>query len=455
MPESTVTNIIDHGADPSGEIKSTAAVQKAVDAAAGAGGGTVLVPPGRYVIGTVRLKSNVRLEIAIGATLAGSPDIDDYEEQDEGHILPEFPYVRCLFVGFDLENVEITGGGTVDGSGAAFMDYSVPTFDATFTKEAYEAMPEERRHEYVSEHSGKRPTWIFFLRRCRNIRFRDFRICDVARWTTRFSLCENLTMRGLVIENDLRAANSDGMHFTSCRNVHISDCTIASGDDCIAVTTYGDNEGTSSGTTITNCVLTSHSAGVRIGFSEEALLEDVTITNCVFRRCNRAVGIFAGENATVRHISVSNVEISTRLIAGTWWGKSEPIMITTLGAGATIEDVRFSGVSARSEQGIVINASEGATVRNITVTDMRLKLSLGAMSAFSGGTLDLRPLSMERRPLPAILANRVRGLSLRNVSVTIEEEARRLFPDVAELRACPGMDIQGLREIFEDRGDRA
>jgi hypothetical protein len=130
-------------------------------------------------------------------------------------------------------------------------------------------------------------------------------------------------------------------------------------------------------------------------------------------------------------------------------------MITTLGAGATIEDVRFSGVSARSEQGIVINASEGATVRNITVTDMRLKLSLGAMSAFSGGTLDLRPLSMERRPLPAILANRVRGLSLRNVSVTIEEEARRLFPDVAELRACPGMDIQGLREIFEDRGDRA
>ena len=90
-----------------------------------------------------------------------------------------FSCVRCLFVGFDLENVEITGGGT-------------------FTEAALEAMPAGRR----------------------NVRLHDFRIRDAARWTTRFSNSENLAIRGLLIENDLRAANSDGLHFTGCRGDH-------------------------------------------------------------------------------------------------------------------------------------------------------------------------------------------------------------------------------------------
>lgn len=446
MVHASQISVLDYGAEPNGSTKSTKGLQAAIDAAAAAGGGTVLVPPGRYVIGTIRLRSNVRLHIGLGATLVGSPDIDDYEEENEGHIPPEFPYVRCLFVGFDLENVEVTGGGTVDGAGAAFMDYAVPTFDETFTKEAYAAMPVDRRHEYVGEHAGKRPTWIFFLRRCRNVRFRDFRIVDVARWTTRFSLCENVLMTGLSIDNDLRAANSDGMHFTSCRNVHISDCTIVSGDDCIAVTTYGDDESASTGTTITNCVLTSHSAGIRIGFSKDALLEDVTVSNCVFRACNRGIGIFAGRNATVRHISLSNLQISTRLIAGTWWGKAEPLLISTLGEGATIEDVRLQGVSARGEQGIVLNASPEATVRDVSLADLKLSVSAGPMSPFSAGTLDLRPLSMSRRALPAIFANGIDGLSLRDVEVTIDGAVRDRFSDVIGVSNCPGLFIDGLRD---------
>ena len=161
----------------------TAVIQGAIDEMADAGGGTVVIPPGRHVIGTIRLRSNVRLHVELGATLAGSPNIDDYEEEGEGFIPPEFPYVRCLFVGFDLENVEITGGGTIDGSGAAFMNYAVPTFDETFTQEAFGAMPEEFRNQYVSEKEPMRPTWIFFLRRCRGVRFRDIRIVDVARGT--------------------------------------------------------------------------------------------------------------------------------------------------------------------------------------------------------------------------------------------------------------------------------
>lgn len=442
----TSISVLDHKADPSGATKTTASIQAALDAAAASGGGTVVVPPGRYVIGTIRLRSNVRLHLELGATLVGSPDIDDYEEESEGHVPPEFPYVRCLIVGFDLENVEVTGGGTIDGSGAAFMDYSVPTYDETFTKEAHEAMPPDRRDEYVSEHGGMRPTWIVFLRRCRNVRFSDVRFVDVARWTTRFSRCENVVMSGLVIENDLRAANSDGMHFTSCRNVMVSDCAIQSGDDCIAITNYGDDDADTSGAVVTNCVLTSHSAGIRIGFAKQGLLEDVTVSNCVFRDCNRGIGIFCGPDATVRHVGISNLQMSTRLIAGTWWGKAEPILITTLGPGALIDDVNIANVSARAEQGIVVNATPGSTVRNVTFSDVRLRIVAGPMTPFSGGTYDLRPLSMERRALPAIIADGAENLTLRNVDVSIDEEARAVFPNAVEFVNCRGLSIEGLRE---------
>ena len=446
MIKSVHFTITDYEADPTGATKSTTALQAAVDAAAAAGGGTVWIPPGRYVIGTIRLRSNTRIHIELGATLVGSPDINDYSEEDEGHIPPEFPFVRCLFVGFDLENVEITGGGTVDGSGAAFMDYSVPTFDEAFTEQAFAAMPEDRRHEYVSEHARKRPTWIFFLRRCRNVRFTDFRIYDVARWTTRFSRCENVTMSGLMIENDLRAANCDGIHFTSCRNTLISDCSITSGDDCIAITTYGDEGAVSSGTVVTNCVLTSHSAAIRIGLGHGELLENVVISNCVVRNSNRGIGIFASPGATVRGITLSNLQISTRLIAGTWWGKAEPIMITTLGAGATIENVSIVALSAQAEQGIVINAVPDSTVRDIRLTDVRIRVVVGPMSQFSGGTLDVRPYSMTRRQLPALFARGVDGLSLRNVDLLIDDDARELFPNAMEIIECRGTEIDGLRD---------
>ncbi len=442
----TITTIIEHGADPTGGKLSTASIQAAIDQVAKAGGGTVTVPPGRYVTGTITLRSDLCFEIQTGATIEGSGDFEDYTEQAEGFIEPEFPYVRCLFVGFDLENVEITGGGTVDGAGAKFMDYGKPTHDETFTDEAFLGMPAGRRDEYVSEHEMPRPTWIFFLRRCTNVRFQDFRIRDVARWTTRFSQCRNMVVRGMIIENDLRAANSDGMHFTSCQNVMVSDCSITSGDDCIAVTNYGDNDVDSVGVTITNCVMTSHSAGIRIGFAEDSLLEDVVVSNCVFRRCNRAFGIFAGPNATVRHVSISNIEITTRLIAGTWWGKAEPFMITTLGKGGVIEDVRVDGVSARCEQGIVINASPGAAIRGVTLSNVRLSLSAGDMTPFSAGTLDLRPLSMERRALPALLASGVDYLTLRNVEIEIDDDVRDVFPNAVEFVGCRGLAIDGLRE---------
>ena len=121
-------------------------------------------------------------------------------------------------------------------------------------------------------------------------------------------------------------------------------------------------------------------------------------------------------------------------------------MITTLGKDAVIEDVGISGVSAHGEQGIVINAVPDSTVRNIRLSNVQLQVGAGPMSPFSGGTLDIRPHSMERRQLPVLFARGIDGLSLRDVDLTIDECARELFPDPLELSGCRGTEISGLRD---------
>ncbi|MFW6289315.1 MAG: hypothetical protein ACOC2Q_05985, partial [Spirochaetota bacterium] len=118
----------------------------------------------------------------------------------------------------------------------------------------------------------------------------------------------------------------------------------------------------------------------------------------------------------------------------------------TLGKGALIEDINVSNVSARGEQGIVVNATAGSTVRNVTFSDVRLRIVAGPMTPFSGGTYDLRPLSMERRALPAFIADGIQALSLRNVDISIDEQAREHFPNAVEFVNCRGLAIEGLRE---------
>lgn len=434
-----------HGADPSGSTVSTGAIQAAIDEAAGAGGGTVYVPPGRFLIGTITFRSRVRLHLELGSVLVASENLQDYEEQDEGHVPPEFPYVKCLFVGFDLQDVEVTGGGTIDGRGEAFMDYTSPRFDDIFTEAVWKSMPPERQNEFVAV-PGERPTWVFFFRRCTGVRFTDVRIRDVSRWTFRFSRCEHVAFRGVHIDNDLRAPNSDGIHFTGCSNVTVGDCVIASGDDCIAITNYGDEDRDTANVTITGCVLTSHSACVRIGFKGSGLVEDVAITGCIFRNANRGVGIFAGEGETVRRVAISNCEIGTRLIAGTWWGKAEPVFITTLGMGGTVSDVAVNNCSLRGEQGIVLYSREDAVIRDIRFSNVRLVLASGPMGTHSGGTIDVRPTDIFRRSMPPLYAVGVEDLRIRDMCVSFDESAGDYYERGPVLERCRRISLFGYEE---------
>src|SRR5215218_4296057 len=114
-----VFNVRDHGAIGDGTTHDTAALNKAVEACAAAGGGQVLFPPGKYLTGTVHLKSNVTLQLDAGAEIVGTSDLEQYQNFEPPAQTPlatRSRWHRALLLGVGVENVAITGAGVINGN---------------------------------------------------------------------------------------------------------------------------------------------------------------------------------------------------------------------------------------------------------------------------------------------------------------------------------------------------
>lgn len=218
-------DIRDFGALGDGVTINTAAIQVAIDCAAGTGE-TVLIPAGVFRTGTLLLKG-ASLHLESGAVLKASEDLDDYPVQPFRH--NEMGDLRALLVNIGYDNVCIDGSGTIDLSGKSFYDtsvYNVPKSRVPFT---------ESQKAECTYPIGKRPNQCIFFHNSKNITLRGIRVIDAPCWTMTFSVCENVKVLGLTIDTDLNVPNNDGMHICSSNGVLISDCHISSGVDCIAL----------------------------------------------------------------------------------------------------------------------------------------------------------------------------------------------------------------------------
>jgi polygalacturonase len=116
-------NITDCGAVADNRTLNTAAIQRAIDQVAQAGGGTVIVPPGIFLTGTIELRSRVTLQLQPGAVLCGSPNLADYRTVAWGQHIDRTPW--HLLSAHNCHDVRICGGGTIDGNGPAFWEPTV------------------------------------------------------------------------------------------------------------------------------------------------------------------------------------------------------------------------------------------------------------------------------------------------------------------------------------------
>jgi hypothetical protein len=281
---------------------------------------------------------------------------------------------------------------------------------------------------------------LITFERCENIHISDLVLKDSPEWTIRIGDCDDVNIRGISILNNKLIPNSDGIHVTTSRNVRISDCNVFAGDDAIIVTgfgnsplpddsvarnkntiTVGNKTGIAENVTVTNCVLSSRSACIRVGYGNHPI-RNLTFSNLVMYESNRGIGVFARDHSRIENVLFSHIIINNRLHSGHWWGKGEPIHISALqdsreGPPGTISNIRFSDITATSETGIVIYGIPESIIENIRFDNVQLTINAGEYSETYGGNFDLRPaypihLAIFKHDIPGLYAQYVKHLQV-------------------------------------------
>ena len=385
-------NIIDFGAKPGTPADNAAAIQKAIDKCNEAGGGTVIVPAGEwFMTGPFELKSFVNLHLEPNSQLIASPDESIYTESAFGDNRGEgmmWIYAR------DVKNVSITGTGTIDGNGVAFMGAELD--------DSYELKPvtdfDPRPHVLTIINGEK-------------INISDVTIRNSAYWTVHLVGCYDAAISDISLLNNLKIRNGDGIDIDHSKKVRIANCFIESGDDCICLKNRREYEqyGSCHDITVSNCIMTSRSCAVKIGSENMDSIYHVVFDNCIIRDSNRGIGIQNRDEGTVTDVTFSNMHVDCHLFSDVWWGKSEPIYVTsypravgnhkdagwrfpkgaTKGACGEVSRIRFNNIYATSENGVFVGGDTPDKVNHIYFNNVNLNLV--KTTSYPGMVYDLRP----------------------------------------------------------------
>lgn len=433
-PTSATEYVTDHV--EATDATDTAGFQAAVDACSEAGGGTVFVTPGEYETGTIRLRSDVTLRLEAGATVYATADEAEYSTDRTGS-----DGERVYLLAEDVENVALTGRGTFHGRGTEFMRMDTPiqghsgesSTHPLITSGAHDARqgeayldPSDGTEDWPVAKPAFRPGPMFLFDGCENVLVRDLTLRDMPSWTIHLTDTEEVDVLGVDILGHKRIPNNDGIAITDSRNVHVSDCTVVTCDDSIVFNGTADRDRPCENVTVTNCTLESNACAIKFGSATHGTMRNFTFQNVVVQDTNRGLGIQHRDSGTLENVLFSNVVIQTRLLSGPWWGKAEPIYVTSVARDedtdlGTVRNVRFSNVVATSENGALVYGSEDATIENVSFDDVRLELTGGENSPLTGGNFDLQPTSAEtpifEHDVAGVHCQGVTGLDLRDVTV--------------------------------------
>ena len=376
----TVYDVTAAGAVGDGKTDDAKAIQQTIDRCSAEGGGRVLFPRNHtFLAGPIELKSNVELHLEATATLKANPDESIYQLSAFGENRGEG--MLWLYAN-DAENLSITGKGTIHGNGIAFMGKELD--------DSYELKP------LADQTFDPRPH-VLTLTAVKNLTIRDVTIKEGAYWTVHLIGCDGAVIDGIQLLNNLKIRNGDGIDIDHSKNVRIANCHITSGDDCICLKNRREFEkyGSCHDITVTNCVMSSRSCAIKIGSENMDSIYNVVFDNCIITKSNRGLGIQNRDEGTVTDIIFSNIQLDCRLWSDVWWGKAEPIYVTSYprangnhkdanwrfpkgqieGKCGEVKRIRFYNISAISANGCFVGCDEVGKVDGISFDNVHIKLA--------------------------------------------------------------------------------
>ncbi|WP_211309794.1 glycoside hydrolase family 28 protein [Mucilaginibacter yixingensis] len=370
--------VTNYGAKGDGKTIDTKSINKAIDAAATAGGGTVWFPAGSYLSGSIHLKSNISLYIDQGATIVAADytpeagydkpeNVVTNQYEDFGHR----HWHNSLIWGENLHDVSILGPGLLWGKGLERTNRINKMTDETFMN----------------------PNKTIALYKCHNVILRDFSILHGGWFGILATATDNLTIDNLKMDT-----NRDGMDVDCCWNVRISNCSVNSPEDdgiCLK-SSYGLNTGRATeNVTITNCQVSGYDEGsfldgtfkrtidygadgptgrIKFGTESNGGFKNITISNCVFSYC-RGLALETSDGALLEDVTINNItmrDITNSPIFVRLNGRMRAPATDTVGALRRVIISNVVCYNADPRQGALISGIPGHDINDLTLSNIRI-----------------------------------------------------------------------------------
>jgi len=387
-----VFNTRDYGAAGDGKTLDTAALQRAIDAAA-AVGGQVLVPGGKkYLVSTLVLKSGIDFHLADDAELLASTRRADYPGEGEGILTAQ-----------GAQSLTITGTGNINGRAKEFM--------TGFDQEGE-----------IWRFGPFRPK-IFVLTACTGLEIRDISFSEAPYWGLHMLGCEHVLVDRLKIRNFLDVPNCDGIDPDHCRDVEIRNCDVVCGDDAIVIksTRQAVDYGVCSNVSVHDCVMTTKDSGLKIGTETVRDISNICFEHCEIRSACRGLTIQLRDEGSVRDILFSDIKFVAQYQAAPWWGRGEAVSLTAIPRArdtkaGRISGVRIRNVTGRSENSLRINGTAESPIAGVTLENV--DLTLDRWTGYPGPVFDNRPTTaypdVEPHPTPGYSIRHAGGVLLKD-----------------------------------------
>jgi len=457
----TAYNIRSYGAVGDGKQLDSPAINRAIQAAAATGGGTVFVPAGTYLSGSIRLTNNINLFLDAGAVILGDKwDSKAYDPtepyslgayQDGGHVF----FHNSLIWGENLTNVSITGHGMINGGGLTTWEGKL---DEKIGFNQKPPFPKDTTPVYAANKA-------ISLKLCRNVLIRDVTIFHGGWFAILVTGCDNVTMDNLTIDT-----NRDGIDIDCCRSVMVSNCRVNSPNDdgiCPKSTHVLGYPRITENLTIVNCQVSGFEEGTlldgtlkptkghgtgRIKFGTESSggFRNVTIANCTFRNCH-GLALEMVDGGILENFAINNLtmmDLRSYAIYLTTGKRNRTPNLTTHSRmrNILISNVIADGVDKMS--GIQIMGLPEQPIEGVRLENIRL-ISRGggttndaAIKPKELGTGYPEPGMMGTLPAYGIFARHVKNLELANIHLNFQTND---FRPAAMFANIDGLEIDNLK----------